>query len=398
MSTATRQMHLGVFVLGTGNHSAGWRYEGAATSNNELSVIQEIGRIAERGRFDLLFISDGLVMDPGDHPSFLCRFEPTTLISVLSASTSHIGLGATVSTSFNEPYNVARIFASIDHISRGRAAWNVVTSSQTRAALNFSRDRHMDHELRYEVAQEFVDVVKGLWDCWDDDAVLADKATGQYVDAGKVRPLDHKGRFFQVKGPVNMARCPQGHPVIIQAGGSPSGLELAARTADVVFSVVQELAPARRAYADLKGRMPKYGRAPEAIAVLPGVMPIIGASDATMRAGSSPTGRTRARPRSRRTCTSRARSFRPRSTRRTGAGSRSRATSARSRIPRRSRWASTISSTASSSTPTWPRTRPASSPARRWRPTCNAWRRLRRAAVRPAWSWARSQDRRRRPW
>ena len=240
----------------------GWRYEGAATSNNELAVIEEIGRIAERGRFDLLFISDGLVMDPGDHPSFLCRFEPTTLISVLSASTSHIGLGATVSTSFNEPYNVARIFASIDHISQGRAAWNVVTSAQVRAALNFSRDSHMEHELRYEVAQEFVDVVKGLWDCWDDGAIVADKATGQYIDPAKVRPLDHKGRFFQVKGPINMARCPQGHPVIIQAGGSPSGLELAARTADVVFSVVQELGAAKAAYADLKGRMAKYGRSP----------------------------------------------------------------------------------------------------------------------------------------
>ncbi len=283
MGAAMRQMHLGVFVLGTGNHSAGWRYEGAATSNNELAVIEEIGRIAERGRFDLLFISDGLVMDPGDHPSFLCRFEPTTLISVLSASTSHIGLGATVSTSFNEPYNVARIFASIDHISQGRAAWNVVTSAQVRAALNFSRDKHMEHELRYEVAQEFVDVVKGLWDCWDDGAIVADKATGRYIDPAKVRPLDHKGRFFQVKGPINMARCPQGHPVIIQAGGSPSGLELAARTADVVFSVVQELGAAKVAYADLKGRMAKYGRTPDQLAVLPGVMPVIGQSEAEAR-------------------------------------------------------------------------------------------------------------------
>jgi FMN-dependent oxidoreductase (nitrilotriacetate monooxygenase family) len=283
MDAAMRQMHLGVFVLGTGNHSAGWRYEGAATSNNQLAVIEEIGRIAERGRFDLLFISDGLVMDPGDHPSFLCRFEPTTLISVLSASTSHIGLGATVSTSFNEPYNVARIFASIDHLSRGRAAWNVVTSAQVRAALNFSRDQHMEHELRYEVAQEFVDVVKGLWDCWEDGAIVADKATGRYIDPARVRPLDHKGRFFEVKGPINMARCPQGHPVIIQAGGSPSGLELAARTADVVFSVVQELGAAKAAYADLKGRMAKYGRTADQLAVLPGVMPIIGQSEAEAR-------------------------------------------------------------------------------------------------------------------
>ena len=158
--------------------------------------------------------------------------------------TSRIGLVATMTTSFNEPFNVARTFGSIDHISGGRAAWNVVTSSNAKAALNFNLEEHLDHELRYARANEFVDVVRGLWDCWEDGAIVADKATGRFVDASKVRPLNHKGRFFQVKGPVNMARCPQGHPVIIQAGGSPSGLDLAARTADVVFSVVQELAPA----------------------------------------------------------------------------------------------------------------------------------------------------------
>jgi FMN-dependent oxidoreductase (nitrilotriacetate monooxygenase family) len=276
-------MHMGVFVLGTGNHSAGWRYEGAATSHMQLPVMQEIARIAERGKFDLLFISDSMVMEPTDHPSFMCRFEPTTLITVLSASTTHIGLGATVSTSFSEPFNVARVFGSIDHISGGRAAWNVVTSSNSKAALNFNRDEHLEHELRYERANEFVDVVRGLWDCWNDGAIVADKATGRYIDPDKVRVLHHKGRFFQVRGPLNMARCPQGHPVIIQAGGSPSGLELAARTADVVFSVVQELEAAKVAYADLKGRMAKYGRSPDDIAVLPGVMPIIGATDAEAR-------------------------------------------------------------------------------------------------------------------
>ena len=277
------QMHLGVFVLGTGNHSAGWRYEGAATSHMQLPVIQEIASIAERGKFDLLFISDSMVMDPTDHPSFLCRLEPTTLITALSASTTHIGLGATVSTSFAEPFNVARVFGSIDHISGGRAAWNVVTSSNPKVALNFSRDEHLEHELRYQRANEFVDIVKGLWNCWDDGAIVADKATGRYIDPDKVRSLDHKGRFFKVKGPLNMARSPQGQPVIIQAGGSPSGLELAARTADVVFAVVQELEAAKAAYADLKGRMAKYGRSPEDLAVLPGVMPIIGASDAEAR-------------------------------------------------------------------------------------------------------------------
>jgi FMN-dependent oxidoreductase (nitrilotriacetate monooxygenase family) len=283
MGSGKRQMHLGVFVLGTGNHSAGWRYEGAATSNNDLAVIQEIARTAERGKFDLVFVSDGLVFDAGDHPSFLCRFEPTTLISVLSGCTKHVGLGATVSTSFGEPYHVARTFASLDHISRGRAAWNVVTSSAAAAALNFSREKHFEHELRYEIANEFVDVVTGLWDCWDEGAIVADKDTGQYIDPSKVRALNHKGRFFQVKGPINMARAPQGHPVIIQAGGSSSGLELAARTADVVFSVVQELAPAQAAYADLKGRLAKYGRAVEQLCVLPGVMPIIGKSEQEAR-------------------------------------------------------------------------------------------------------------------
>ena len=283
MSVGRRQMHLGVFVLGTGNHQAGWRYEGAFTSHMELPAMEEIARIAERGKFDLLFISDSMVMEPTDHPSFMCRFEPTTLISVLSQHTTHIGLGATVSTSFSEPFNVARVFGSIDHLSGGRAAWNVVTSSNTKAALNFNMDEHLDHELRYARAEEFVDVVRGLWDCWEEGAIVADKATGRFIDSEKVRPLDHKGRFFKVKGPINMARSPQGHPVIIQAGGSPAGLELAARTADVVFSVVQELEPAKKAYADLKGRMAKFGRAPQEISVLPGVMPIIGASEAEAR-------------------------------------------------------------------------------------------------------------------
>ncbi|MBV8779677.1 MAG: LLM class flavin-dependent oxidoreductase [Alphaproteobacteria bacterium] len=281
---AKRQMHMGVFVLGTGNHQAGWRMDGAFRTHMELPAMQEIARIAERGRFDLLFISDSIVMEPSDHPSFMCRFEPTTLITALSQTTTHVGLGATVSTSFNEPFNVARTFGSIDHLSGGRAAWNVVTTSNLKAAQNYGLDEHLDHELRYARAEEFVDVVLGLWDCWEDDAIVANKATGQFVDAAKVRPLNHKGRFFKVRGPLNQARPPQGHPVIIQAGGSPSGLELAARTADVVFSVVQELEPAKAAYADLKGRMAKYGRAPEEIAVLPGVMPIVGATEGEARA------------------------------------------------------------------------------------------------------------------
>src|SRR5215468_4635487 len=235
---SNRQMHLGVFVLGTGNHSAGWRWEGAYSTSCSLPVMASIARIAERGKFDLFFISDGLMMDPGDHPSFANRFEPLTLLSALSAVTTHVGLGATVSTSFGEPYHVARAFASLDHLSNGRAGWNVVTSANNKAALNFSKQRLEEHDMRYEIAGEFVDVVRGLWDCWDDGAVIADLKTGTYLDTSKIRPLDHKGRFFSVKGPLNIERPPQGHPIIIQAGGSPAGQELSARSADLVFSVV----------------------------------------------------------------------------------------------------------------------------------------------------------------
>jgi FMN-dependent oxidoreductase (nitrilotriacetate monooxygenase family) len=274
-------MHLGVFVLGTGDHSAGWRYEGAYTSGCSMPVMQSIASIAERGKFDLFFVSDGLAMEVNDHPSFVNRFEPLTLLSALSMVTKHIGLGATVSTSFSEPYNVARAFASLDHISGGRAGWNVVTSANNAAALNFSRERLNEHDLRYEIAGEFVDVVRGLWDCWDDGAIVADRSTGAFLDAGKVRPLNHKGRFFQVKGPLNIERPPQGHPIIIQAGGSPPGQELSARSADVVFSVVNgDTVSAKAAYDSLKQRVVKHGRRPEHVAILPGVMPIIGETDA----------------------------------------------------------------------------------------------------------------------
>src|SRR5262245_35003150 len=280
MPASQRQMHLGVFVIATGNHSAGWRWDGAYTTSCSLEVMQSIARIAERGKFDLFFISDSVVMDPGDHPSFLNRFEPMTLLAALSMVTRHVGLGATVSTSFSEPFNVARSFASLDHISGGRAAWNVVTSTHDKAALNFGRERLNEHDLRYEIASEFVDVVRGLWDTWDDGAILADKASGTFVDRSKVRTLDHKGRFFNVKGPLNIERPPQGHPVIIQAGGSPPGQELSARCADLVFSVVNgDPASAKSAYDSLKTRVIKHGRTPEEVPILPGVMPIIGKSD-----------------------------------------------------------------------------------------------------------------------
>jgi FMN-dependent oxidoreductase (nitrilotriacetate monooxygenase family) len=276
MAALKRQMHLGVFWLGTGNHTAGWRCEGAATSNNSWPVVASGAQTAERGKLDLFFVSDSLVMDPGDHPSFVSRFEPTTLIGALSAVTRHVGLGGTVSTSFSEPFNVARAFGTLQHLSGGRAAWNVVTSSHNAAARNFGRERLDEHDLRYEIANEFVDVVKGLWDTWEEGAIVADKAKGTFLDKSKIHQLDHKGRFYSVKGPLNIDRCAHGHPLIIQAGGSPPGQELSARTADIVFSVVNGDKPsAKAAYDSLKQRTIKYGRAPDDIAILPGVMPII---------------------------------------------------------------------------------------------------------------------------
>jgi FMN-dependent oxidoreductase (nitrilotriacetate monooxygenase family) len=274
----TRQMHLGLFLLGTGSHIAGWRYPGAVDSFQDLAAIQAIARTAERGCFDLIFIGDNLYADPTAHPSYTLRFEPLTLLSALAATTKHIGLGATVSTTYSDPFTVARAFASLDHLSGGRAAWNAVTTAHPATAANFGTV-HPDHARRYERAGEFLTVVQGLWDCWDEDAVVADRESGLYIDPAKLRALDHEGPFFTVKGPLNIGRSPQGRPVILQAGGSEAGLDLAARTADVVFSVVQDVEEAKVAYAALKDRLPALGRRPEEVTVLPGVMPVVGRTE-----------------------------------------------------------------------------------------------------------------------
>src|SRR6516164_6675822 len=280
-----RQMHLAVFWLGTGNHSAGWRMEGAWDNSCSWSMLEAGARIAERGKFDLFFISDSLACSLNDHPSFQTRFEPTTAVAALSIATRRVGLGATVSTSFSQPFTVARTFQSLQHLSQGRVAWNVVTSSSDTAARNFSMDRHYDHDKRYEIAGEFVDVVRDLWGTWEQGAVLKNKQTGVYVDPARVRALNHHGRYFQVRGPLNVERPAYGDPLIIQAGGSEPGQELSARTADIVFSVVNgDAAAAKGAYDGLKARLARHGREPGDLAVLPGVMPIIGRTDAEAKA------------------------------------------------------------------------------------------------------------------
>ena len=273
-------MHLAVFWLGTGNHSAGWRMDGAADSNSSLAHLEEGARIAEEGKFDLFFISDALGTGPTDHPSFMSRFEPTTAIAALSRMTRQLGLGATVSTSFSYPYTVARTFQTLQHMTCGRVAWNVVTTNADVGAKNYGLDTQVDHDARYEIAEEFVDVVRGLWATCDPQAFPRDKQTGVFVDPGKVRTLDHDGRFFKVRGPLNIEPPVYGNPLLIQAGGSEPGQALSARTADIVFSMVSgDMAQARAAYARLKGRLASYDRAPDRLAILPGVMPIVGRTD-----------------------------------------------------------------------------------------------------------------------
>ncbi|SOC45303.1 FMN-dependent oxidoreductase (nitrilotriacetate monooxygenase family) [Rhizobium subbaraonis] len=274
----TRKIHFGLFLLGTGSHVAGWRVPGAMDSFQDIEMVRQIAAEAERGLFDLIFMGDNLNADPAAHPSYTARLEPLTLLSAVAGATRHIGLGATVSTTYSDPFTVARLFASLDHISGGRAAWNAVTTANPAAAANFGT-LHPDHSRRYEIAEEFLTVVRGLWDCWADDAIVADRKTGIYIDPAKVRPLDHEGAHFKVKGPLNIGRSPQGQPVVLQAGGSGPGQELAAKSADVVFSVTQDLDEARAFYRSVKGRLAKYGRSEESMVVLPGVMPIVGRTE-----------------------------------------------------------------------------------------------------------------------
>ena len=291
MTQRTGQLRLGAFLYPSGHHIAAWRHpEAQADAGVNFRHYVRLAQTAEAARFDLVFLADG-VGTRGDNVEFLSRtahsyvaqFEPITLLSALAAVTEHVGLVATASTSFNEPYHIARKFASLDHISGGRAGWNLVTSSNEHEAKNFNRDKHFDHAERYERAIEFAEVVGGLWDSWEDDAFLRDKGQGRFFDPERRHVLDHKGHFFQVRGPLNVARSPQGHPVVVQAGSSEAGRDLAARTAEVIFTAQQTLEDAVGFYSDVKGRLAQYGRHPDDLKIMPGVFPIVGRSESEAR-------------------------------------------------------------------------------------------------------------------
>src|SRR3954467_14066481 len=277
-----RQLKLGAFMRPVSIHTGAWRYPGAwPDANFNFARIKQLIQKLEAGKFDAFFMAAPLAVlnmpvDALKRSHTVTSFEPFTLLSALAAVTERIGLVATGSTTFDAPYHVARRFASLDHISGGRAGWNIVTTSNPDAALNFGLTDHMEHGERYRRAREFYDVVTGLWDSWADDAFIRDVEHGIFFDPDKLHVLDHKGEFLSVHGPLNIARPIQGWPVIVQAGASEAGRQLAAETAEAVFTAQWSIVVARAFYADVKGRAEKAGRSRDHLKILPGCFVVIG--------------------------------------------------------------------------------------------------------------------------
>jgi FMN-dependent oxidoreductase (nitrilotriacetate monooxygenase family) len=275
-----RQLHLNAFLMSTGHHEASWRLpESNPFASTDVRHYQRLAQIAERGKLDSIFFADSPVLWGQVRRRPSGSLEPTVLLTAIAAATERIGLIATASTTYNDPYNLARRFASVDHASGGRAGWNVVTTAGPEAAKNFGLADQPAHAERYARAAEFIDVARKLWDSWDDDAAHGDKESGVWADNGKVRPIAHRGRFFDVHGALNVPRSPQGHPLIVQAGSSEDGKDLAARYAEAVFTAQQTLEDAQDFYADLKARAVAIGRDPDTIKILPGIVPVIGSTE-----------------------------------------------------------------------------------------------------------------------
>lgn len=270
-----RQLSIAAFMMRHGHHVAAWRHPQTDLDSNPFKVFREQVRNAEKACLDAVFFADSVALTGG-----IPSLEPLTLLSALAASTERIGLIGTATTTYNEPYTVARQFASLDQLSDGRAGWNLVTSDNAAEAANFGRDQHVGHAQRYERAREFHQVVTGLWDSWQDGALVNDKTGGRLVDTDKIRTLNHRGEHFAVAGPLNVSRSPQGRPVVVQAGGSETGRDLAAATAEVVFTAQPRLAKAQDFYRDIKRRVAEKGRKPESLKIMPGLFAVVGRSQA----------------------------------------------------------------------------------------------------------------------
>lgn len=276
-----RQLKLGAMVHGVGHGWGEWRHPNAqADASVNFGYYKQQAKLAEAAKFDFVFIADSLHIHEKSSPHYLNRFEPLTILSALAATTENIGLVATVTVSYTEPFQVARQISSLDHISGGRAGWNVVTSWLSGTADNFSKGEHPPHPVRYRIAKEHVSVVKGLWDSWEDDAFARNKKTGEFFTPGKLHALNHKGEFFSVKGPLNISRSKQGHPLIFQAGTSEDGRNFAAEYSDAIFVHAESLEEAQAYYRDLKKRAVGFGRNALDLSILPGIRPIVGRDEA----------------------------------------------------------------------------------------------------------------------
>jgi FMN-dependent oxidoreductase (nitrilotriacetate monooxygenase family) len=275
------QMHINLFLAGLGHHEAAWRLPGSRPNSLfELEHYRHAARVAEAGKLDSVFFADTLSTGVNVKRNLMTAMEPTNLLAALAPATSRIGLIATASTSYNDPFNLARRFATIDHLSNGRAGWNIVTSASEAEARNFSLDHRADHADRYRRAAEFVEVTTALWDAWEDGALVGDKESGLFVDRERLHAIDHDGDFFRVAGPLGLPRSPQGRPVLVQAGSSEAGKDLAAEVAEAVFTAQRTLADGQAFYDDLKGRAARGGRDPDGVVILPGISPFIGSTEA----------------------------------------------------------------------------------------------------------------------
>ncbi|MEU4601007.1 LLM class flavin-dependent oxidoreductase [Nocardia sp. NPDC023988] len=284
MVNAPRQLSLNAFIYPSGHHEAAWRHPDSRPDRiYDVTYYQEIGRTAEAAKLDAVFFADGPALRTDVRHNAAPGLEPITLLTAIASATTHLGLIATASTTYYEPYNLARLFSSLDHISGGRAGWNIVTTGTDVAAANFGLDRHPDHRERYARAREFVDAVVALWDSWEDDAIVLDRAAGIYADADKIHPIDFVGEYLRVRGPFNSARTPQGRPVLVQAGASNEGRAFAGRYAEAIFTAHQRLSDAQAFYADIKAKAAEYGRDAEEVRILPGISPFIADTESAAR-------------------------------------------------------------------------------------------------------------------
>ncbi|CAM4512878.1 LLM class flavin-dependent oxidoreductase [Nocardia ninae] len=279
-----RQLSLNAFIYPSGHHEAAWRHPDSQPGRiYDVDYYQQIGRTAEAAKLDAVFFADGPALRTNVKHNAGSGLEPITLLTAIATATTHLGLIATASTTYYEPYNLARLFSTLDHISRGRAGWNIVTTGTDLAAANFGLDKHPDHAERYARAREFVDAVVALWDSWEDDAILLDQASGVYADPDKIHPIDFVGEHLSVRGPFNAPRTPQGYPVLVQAGASNEGRSFAGKYAEAIFTAHQRLEDAQRFYADIKAQALGFGRNPDHVKILPGISPFIGDTEAAAK-------------------------------------------------------------------------------------------------------------------